>query len=320
MPPPFRSVAVVGSGAIGLYYGARLGLAGASVRFLMRADLVPVRRRGSILIHENGSTLEWRPAAVFGAPAEIGTVDLVLVALKATANDALAALLPPLLRPDTAILTFQNGLGSDEFIAQRFGPRPVYGALAFMASNRTGPGEVTCFHPGLITLGAFERRPDAQTEALAEQWRAAGVKVRLVENLLEARWRKLIWNVPFNGLAVAHHVTTDVLCATPEFAQDVRALMHEVQHAAAAFGFTIPEPFLDQQFDVTPGMGAYQPSSLVDFRAGREVEVEAIWGEPLRRAQAKGVAVPRLAALYRRLKEVTEQRAQAACLGGNDTP
>lgn len=305
MQPPFRSVAVVGSGAIGLYYGARLGLNGASVRFLMRADLEAVRRRGSVLLHENGRTLELRPVEAFGAPAEIGAVDLVLVALKATANETLSALLPPLLRPDTAILTFQNGLGSDEFIAQRFGPRPVYGALAFMASNRTGPGEVTCFHPGLIALGAFGRPPDAQTEALAEQWRAAGVKVRIADNLLEARWRKLIWNVPFNGLAVAHDVTTDVLCSTPELAQDVRALMHEVQHAATAFGFSIPEHFLEQQFDVTPGMGAYQPSSLVDFRAGREVEVEAIWGEPLRRARAKGVAVPRLEALYQRLREVT---------------
>jgi 2-dehydropantoate 2-reductase len=74
-----------------------------------------------------------------------------------------------------------------------------------------------------------------------------------------------------------------------------------VQQAAAAFGFEIPDAFLRQQFDVTPPMGPYQPSSLVDYRAGREVEVEAIWGEPLRRAQAKGVSVPRLADLYRRL-------------------
>jgi 2-dehydropantoate 2-reductase len=92
------------------------------------------------------------------------------------------------------------------------------------------------------------------------------------------------------------------LCADPALATEVKTLMQEVQHAAAAFGFTIPDAFLAQQYDVTPPMGAYQPSSLVDFRAGREVEVEAIWGEPLRRAQAKGVEVPRMASLYERLK------------------
>ncbi len=296
---------MVGSGAIGLYYGARLGLAGADVRFLMRGDLAPVRARGSVLIHEKVGSLELRPAAAFGSAAEIGPVDLVLVTLKTTANAALVGSLPPLLGPNTAILTLQNGLGSDECLAALFGSERVFGGLAFIASTRTAPGEVTCYHPGSLSLGEFRRTPSDRAQALADQFAAAGVKTRLVDNLLEARWRKLVWNVPFNGLAVAHDQTTDLLCANPAFAVEIRALMHEVQQAAAAFGFQVPDKFLDQQFDVTPPMGPYQPSSLVDYRVGREVEVEAIWGEPLRRAQAAGVAVPRLAALYQRLKEVT---------------
>ncbi len=127
--------------------------------------------------------------------------------------------------------------------------------------------------------------------------------MRVTDDLMEARWRKLVWNVPFNGLSVAHNLTTDHICADPKLAAEVRELMREVQHAAAAFGYLIPQDFLEQQFSVTPPMGAYRPSSLVDFRAGREVEVEAIWGEPLRRARAKGVAVPRLAELYEVLRQ-----------------
>jgi 2-dehydropantoate 2-reductase len=298
----FRSIAIVGSGAIGTYYGARLALAGADVRFLMRGDLAAVRARGSVLIHEKTSTLELRPVAAFGSPGEIGPVELVIVTLKTTANPELARLIPPLLDAHTLILTLQNGLGSDEHLASLFGAERILGGLAFIASTRTGPGEVTCYHPGTITLGEFGRQPLPRTHALAGQFNAAGIKVRVIENLLEARWRKLVWNVPFNGLAVAHNLTTDQLCADPRLAVEIRALMLEVQLAARAFGFEIPDAFLQQQYEVTPPMGAYQPSSLVDFRAGREVEVEAIWGEPLRRAQAAGVPMPRLATLYERLR------------------
>lgn len=305
MPNPFSTVAVVGSGALGIYYGARLGLGGAEVRFLMRRDLPAVQARGSVLIHERAGTLELRPVRPFGSADDIGPVDLVLVTLKTTANAEVARLVPPLLGPRTAILTLQNGLGSDEFLAAEFGAGRVLGGLAFIASTRTGPGEVTCYHPGSITLGEFGRPAGERAHALADQFTAAGVTVHLADNLMAARWRKLVWNVPFNGLSVACNLTTDRICNSPELAAEARELMQEVRHAASAFGYEIPDEFLRQQFDVTPPMGAYQPSSLVDFRAGREVEVEAIWGEPLRRAEAKGVAVPRLAALYRRLQQVT---------------
>ena len=183
------------------------------------------------------------------------------------------------------------------------GAERVLGGLCFIAVVRTAPAELTGFHtPGSMTLGEFGRPASERTRAIAALFAGAGVNCVAVENLLEARWRKLVWNIPFNGLAVAHNLTTDRLCADPALAAEARALMMEVQRGAAAFGFSIPEEFLRQQFDVTPPMGAYQPSSLVDFRAGREVEVETIWGEPLRCAEAAGVAMPRLAKLYAELK------------------
>ncbi|HEV8072569.1 MAG TPA: 2-dehydropantoate 2-reductase [Opitutaceae bacterium] len=302
----FPTIAIIGSGAIGLYYGAKLAPAGADVRFLMRSDLAAVRARGLLLLHEKDLTTELRPVAAFGSTGEIGPVDLIIVTLKTTANGELARLLPPLLGPGTVILTLQNGLGSDEQLAALFGAERVMGGLAFIAATRMAPGEVTCYHPGSIALGEFGRPPQERTRTLAAQFTAAGVKTRVVDDLNEARWRKLVWNIPFNGLAIAAGgVATDRLCADPSLATEVRALMHEVQLAAGRLGFTIPDKFLQQQFDVTPPMGAYRPSSLVDFLAGREVEVEAIWGEPLRRAQAAGASVPRLEKLYASLKKLT---------------
>ncbi len=295
----FRSVAIVGAGAIGGYYGVRLALAGCDVRFLLRGDLEAVRARGWELRERDG-TRRLAPVAAFDRPEEIGPVDLVVITLKTTANAALPALLPPLLGPATAVLTLQNGLGNEEAVAAAVGAERVLGGLCYIGVTREGPGVIAGYHtPGKLALGEFGRPAGARAEAAAARFAAAGVQVRTVAELAEARWQKLIWNVPFNGLAIARGgLTTDRLLADPAIAAEVRPLMDEVAGAARHFGHAVPEEFIRSQLDVTPTMGAYAPSSLVDFLAGRDVELEAIWGEPLRRAQAAGLPMPRLAALY----------------------
>ena len=309
----FPRIAIVGAGAIGIYYGVRLGRAGANVRFLLRSDLFPVRERGALSVVDRHVRMELRTVSVFASTTEIGPVDLVIVSLKTTGNALLGELLPPLLGPETAVLTLQNGLGADETIASIVGAERVLGGLAFIALMRTAPGEVRCFHHGSLTIGEFGGPALERTGKLAALLTQAGVKVQVAENLAEARWKKLVWNIPFNGLAIAAGgIATDRICADPTLVNRVRALMKEVQLAAAKLGFNVPDEFLQQQFDVTPPMGAYQPSSLVDFLAGREVEIESIWGEPLRRAQAAGAAVPELERLYGELQAVTARRNPSA--------
>ena len=152
-------------------------------------------------------------------------------------------------------------------------------------------------------LGRGLRLGGPRTRSLADQLSVAGIKVDIATSLASARWHKLVWNIPFNGLAIAGGgIATDRICADPTLAERVRVLMKEVQQAAGLLGYAITDDFLDQQFKVTPPMGAYKPSSLVDFLAGREVEIESIWGEPLRRAQAAGAHVPELANLFEELR------------------
>jgi 2-dehydropantoate 2-reductase len=296
-------IAIVGAGAIGSYYGARLALSGTDVRFLLRSDLAHVRAHG-LTLREKDATRRLEKVAAFGSTAEIGPVDIVLITLKTTAKASLPALLPPLLGPNTMVVTLQNGLGNEEFVASLVGAERVLGGLCFIAVTREAPGELVGYHtPGAVTLGEFGRPAAERTRALADRFQQAGVNCRAVDNLAEARWRKLIWNVPFNGLAIAAGgITTDKILGNPELAREVRALMDEVAGAARHFGFVVEEKFIQSQIDLTPPMGAYKPSSLVDFLAGREVEVEAIWGEPLRQAQAAGLAMPRLGRLYGQLK------------------
>ncbi len=306
-PTKLGRIAVIGAGAVGGYYGAQLARVGEEVTFLFRRDLAAVRARGlTVRLHHPVATeFRLQPVNVAATPAEIGPVDLVLVALKATANDAFPALIPPLLHERTRILTLQNGLGNEEQLAALFGAERIAGGLCFICLNRAESGAIDCFLPGSISIGKHGRPASAQLHALAAAWGRAGVKCSVTDDLAAMRWRKLVWNVPFNGLAIAAGgVTTDQIIGDAALLDEARALMREIQAAAAAHGHEIPDAFLQKQVEVTRPMGPYKPSSLIDFLAGRAVEIEAIWGEPLRRAQAAGVAMPRLAVLYQRLCEV----------------
>jgi 2-dehydropantoate 2-reductase len=299
------TIAILGSGALGLTYGVRLALAGHDVRFLARSDLPAIRARGSVIARfaQTHETVELRPVAAFATTDEIGPVDFAFVTLKTTANASLDRLLPPLTSTDTAVLTLQNGLGPDEQIASVIGPERVLSGLAIVGATRTAPGEVTVYRAGHIQFGEFTGAPTDRTHRFAALLNDAGIEARVVDEVVAARWRKLVWNVPFNGLAIAAGgLTTDRILADPTLLARARRLMSDVQRVAAAHGIAIDDAFLEEQIAVTRRMEPYRPSSLVDYLAGRAVELESIWGEPLRRAQAKHVAVPELARLYDELK------------------
>jgi 2-dehydropantoate 2-reductase len=295
-----QSIAVVGAGALGIYYGGRFARAGRDVRFLVRSDAAHLGEHGLGLSY-GGERHEVKPVRAASAPGEIGPVDLVVVALKATANGELARLLPPLLGPATAVVNLQNGLGVDEAVAAVAGAERTLGALCFVGVNRVAPGEVVCSEEGYVEIGEFGRTAGERTQAVAEVFVAAGVKARVRDSLLGARWRKLVWNVPFNGLTVAlGGVTSDETLREPANEARVRALVREVQAIARAEGVEIEDAFLDNQVERTRSM-RYKPSTMLDWLAGRPLEIEPIWGEPLRRAKRLGMLVPELERLHAEL-------------------
>lgn len=301
----FSRIAILGSGALGLYYGGRLARAGHDVTFIARGDVDHIRAHGiSVKSTDVEFALPADRVKVAASPAECGPVDLVVITLKATANDHLPALLPPLLHAGTTVLNLQNGIGVDEPVAAVAGAEHTVGGLCFICVNRTAPGVAECTMTGHIVIGEFAGEPQPRTRAIADLFGTGGVKVSVSPSLAEARWRKLVWNVPFNGLSVAEGgMTTDVILQSAALEAEVWALMREVQAAAAAHGFTIPEDFVVNQVERTRPMGPYKPSTMLDYLAGKPLELEPIWGEPLRRAKAKGVPAPRLEALYARLRD-----------------
>lgn len=295
-------IAVVGAGAIGLYYGARLAAHGEDVRFLLRSDYDTVIRDG-IRVKSVDGDLRLRSVKAYRSSEEIGEVDWVIVAWKATANGRFAEVVGPLLGPTTRILTLQNGLGNDVALARLFGPERVLGGLCFVCINRLSPGCVEHTAGGKITVGDYllaEGSPKAK--AVSSALRAAGVPSETAESLEQAQWRKLVWNVPFNGLAIAEGgVTTDRILLELGLSGEVAALMREVIEVAGAKGHEIEDSVVDFELNRTRKMGAYRPSSMIDFVEGRAVEYDAIWGEPLRQAKEAGIAVPQLERLAERI-------------------
>lgn len=302
----FKSTAIVGSGAIGLYYGARLAAAGEDVRFLVRSDADAIRDHG-LRVESIHGDLHLTNIRASRDPAEIGPVDLVVVAWKATANAHLEETLRPLMHENTQVLTLQNGLGNCEALARIAGPHNVLGGLCFVCINRIAPAHVRHTASGKIILG--EWRPDDRQRAatLAARWENAGIHATATDVLEQAQWEKLVWNIPFNGLSVAEGgVTTDILIANPRTLNEIREIAHEVVAVARALGHPLSEKLVEQNIDRTRPMGPYRPSSMIDYLEGREVELDAIWAAPLRRAAIVDAPMPATATLLKRIRKRIE--------------
>lgn len=323
-------IAVVGCGALGSFYGAKLSQADpeAEVWFLLRSDFAAVRDRGVHIRSPHGNFhVRPRPAA---QPEDIGPADLVLIGLKTTANDQLPRLIPPLLHPGTAVLTLQNGLGNEETLARCVPREQILGGLCFVCLNRLQPGLIHHIDHGRVVIGEFGRPAGARTRAIAARFQAAGIPCDVTDDLARAHWEKLCWNIPFNGLGVASAagydavvtgqlppggqprqpcLTTDRLLADPRWQALVRELIREVIQAARGRGHPLEDSLVELQIARTLTMGAYRPSTLIDFERGQPIELDSVFLEPLRQARDAGVPTPRLVRLAQLLQALQARPA-----------
>jgi 2-dehydropantoate 2-reductase len=319
-------ICVVGSGALGLYYGACLARRNADTHILFRGDCAEAARGGvRVDAAEGGWTV--RPECHSG-PETCGPCDLVIIAIKTTGNGRLPDLVRPLMGDKTAVLTLQNGLGNEEQLARFASSDSVLGGLCFVSLNRTAPGVVRHIHGGRILMGEFSGAASSRTRDLAAIFHDAGIPCDVTDDLALAHWLKLVWNIPFNGLGVAGaagleavrsgilraagHVggvlPTDVLLGDPAWRAETAGLMREVIAAAGACGHPIDPGYAESELERTAEMGSYRASTLVDFELGRPLELDAIFGEPLRRARAAGAHCPRLERLVAVLTALAARR------------
>lgn len=298
-------IAIVGAGALGLYYGAMLQRSGQDVRFLLRRDYEAVVSQG-LKVHSVNGDFHIPVVAGFISSAELGTVDLVIVGLKTFANDQLYTLIEPLLGGETRILTLQNGLGNEEQLAELFGSERVLGGVAFLCSNRGEPGHVHHLSAGRIIIGSYAPESSIWLDSVAAVFNAAAVDCRVTNDLRKVRWEKLVWNIPFNGLCALLQQSVDQLLRVPSCRVLVRELMLEVIAAANSQELSqpIPDSYADSMITFTDGMGIYKPSMQIDREEGRLMEIDALFTIPLAHSAQCGVQLPRIAMLATLLSQL----------------
>ena len=303
-----RQIAIIGTGAVGGYYGGLLQKAGFNLHFLLHGDYEHVRRNGLLIESPNGN-FRLPEVAAYNDPKEMPCCDLAIVALKTTENHLLPGILPHVIKNDGIVLTLQNGLGNEEAIADCIGAERAMGGLCFLCSNKIAPGHIQHIDYGLATLGEY--RADgcpggitSRLEQLVSDMQSAGISAKPIGDLRLARWKKLVWNIPFNGLSVIRNTLTDQLLKEPDTRRLCEILMNEVAAASAACARPIETAFLEKMIEDTEKMKPYAPSMKLDFDQGRPMEIESIYGHPLRMAKAAGVAMPETEKLYQQLLKI----------------
>ncbi len=298
--------AILGTGAIGGFYGARLQQAGYDVHFLLRGDYDHVRQHGFTVESVDGDFVLPDVKAYHQVEA-MPPCDVVIVALKSTQNHRLPELLSSVLHPDSIVVLLQNGLDEEAAIAQILPNHTILGGMCFICSNKVGPGQIRHLDYKAIVLGEYAPgyKPMGKTAAMqqvATAFSTAGIPISLSDDLFLDRWKKLIWNIPFNGLSVVLNAQTDEMMANPAIRVLARQLMDEVAAIAAAYNRTISEDYIQQIINHTDQMKPYLTSMKLDYDHQRPLEIEAIFGNPLRAAERVQVTAPSIQMLYQQLQ------------------
>ena len=296
--------AIIGTGAIGGFYGARLDKAGFEVHFLLHTDYQYVVDHGLTIDSCDGNFTLPSPK-VYDSTSDMPQCDVVIVALKTTQNHLLPSLLPPLLKPDTIILLIQNGIGVEADVQQLFPSQPIAAGMAFICSAKAGPGHINHQFYGNINIGNYScHNPQRYGQMLAD-FRAAGIGAADVE-YLEARWKKAVWNMPFNGMTVALNTTTNRLLSCESTHRLIYDQMLEVIGAAQALGVkNLDTRFADKMIANTIKMPPYSPSMKLDFDFHRPMEINYLYTRPIAEARAAGFAMPKLEMLEAELQFIT---------------
>ena len=292
---------IIGAGAIGSYYGSKLAYSGQEVHFLLHRDYEYVKEHGMQVDSCDGS-FHLDNVNAYKNAAEMPKCDVVIVGLKTTNNHLLPELLTPLLDKNTVVILVQNGIGVEADVQKMFPDAQLVAGLAFICSAKTEPGRVNHQCYGSINLANYSCKDEGMFAAIITDFVNAGIQTGTVA-YDEARWKKAVWNMPFNGMTVALNTQTDLLLKNPATRQLIRDLMGEVVGAARHLGITgLDETFIDKMIEMTDNMTPYSPSMKLDFDFHREMEIYYIYSRPIQIARESGYPMPKLEMLEAELK------------------
>lgn len=304
--------AIIGTGAIGGYYGGRLAQHGHDVHFLFHSDYETALDRGLTVFSSNGNFRLPRIHA-YNNVRLMPAADVVIIALKSVNNKRLLpSLLPHFLQNDPIVLLIQNGIGIEPDMQVLFPTAQLAAGMAFICAAKSNPATIRHICYGSINVSNYSVRDVRRLRRMVSDFQASGVDAREVE-YREARWKKAVWNMPFNGMSVALNADTSKLLEPPSTFRLVHAQMLEVIDAACALGVRgIGHDFADKMMKDTLRMKPYLPSMKLDYDNRRPMEVEYLYSRPLAMARAAGFPMPRLEMLEAELRFMESARLRPA--------
>ena len=285
-------IAVIGTGAVGGYFGAKLAAAGHELVFFARGKHLEVLQAAGLRVLSPNGDLHIHEADFFASAAPAGVVDVILFCVKSYDTEAAAESLGPLLSAHTAILSLQNGIDNPEKIAAVWRDRPVFPGVVYLGAEISSPGVIRHSNGGKIVFGAADGKKSQSAMQIERLLSEAGIPCQLSANIHEVQWSKLLWNAPFCAISCLARADVKQIVDSAPLTSLAIDCMAEVQSAAELRGVILPRALFDQTIAFSRGLGAFKPSMLQDLEAGKPLEYEAFNGIVARLLQGSGKAAP----------------------------
>jgi 2-dehydropantoate 2-reductase len=300
-------VAVLGAGGVGGYYGGLLARSGQDVTFIARGEHLAAIREHGLRVESIHGDFEVRPARATDDPAQVGSVDLVLVAVKSYDLVAAAEAAWPLVGPETVVLPLLNGLDAAERLAAVLGDEHVLAGLTHISSSVAAPGVIRQISPvRRITFGeraATLARITPRAERLRAALAASDAQVVLTPAIDVALWEKFVFIASISGVCCIARQPIGPVLSTPEARQLCANALEEVATVGRARLVDLPPDVVQATLRLTEGFAPLtKPSMLVDLEAGRRLELEAMNGTVVRYGRETGVLTPVHNVIYAALK------------------
>ena len=321
---------IAGAGAIGAYLGARMALAGLDVTLFARGPHLCAMQENGVLVESAEGNFQARPRVV-ASLEEAGVADVVVLAVKAQGLPALAPHLAPVLGPETAVVSTQNGVPWWFFqssggpldgirlervdpggvIAAAIEPRRVIGSIVYFASEIIRPGVVLHTEGDRISLGEPDGTRSDRCRQIAKAFIAAGLRCPVTARIRHEIWVKILGNVAFNPTSVLTRATLAQMTGDVEVSALARNIMKETESVARALGFELPIS-IEQRMAGAAAVGEHKTSMLQDLEAGRPMELEAIVGAVVELGERLNLSLPHTRTVYACARLLAECQAKAA--------
>jgi 2-dehydropantoate 2-reductase len=305
-------IAIMGSGGVGGYFGARLVKGGADVTFIARGAHLAAMRVDGLTIESTHEPIRLPKVSATDDPRSIGPVDMVLFGVKLWDTESAARSLLPIMGPRTGIISFQNGVQKDDTLRQVFGADAVMGGTAYVASTIGRPGVIV--HTGTmqrLVFGEYDGRRSERAQALLAAARAGGINAEISADIRREIWEKYCFLVALSGATTSIRLPIGPIRSNPRTRQFALDLMRETVAVGRALGVNLPEDFAEQRLAFADGLPADMTSSMYhDLVRGRPLELRWLSGGVVDMGAAAGVPTPVNRGVYDVLILHAEGRAE----------